>query len=59
MMCLTDLADGLNVVRNREKYKTSSLLSHLSSGLEQLNAQLAEKPENRVNRRGSEQRVLF
>lgn len=51
MTCLTDLADGLNMTRKREKYQMSFFLPLLFSGLGQLNTQLVEKPEDTVGRR--------
>lgn len=40
MACVTELAERLNVMKKREKYKRLSALSPLISGLEQLNAHL-------------------
>lgn len=59
MTCLTDPADGLNMIRKREKQQISFLLPLLFSGQEQMNAQLVEKSEDTVDRRGSVLRVLF
>lgn len=59
MTCLTDPADRLNMIRKREKQQISFLLPLLFSGQEQMNAQLVEKSEDTVDKRGSVLRVLF